>query len=145
VGWTRATGKSSSSRALLELTRSNDLKHRHLLGYKWCKIHTHTLKETILKVVANLIVPVIRVGISKGIIGHLLSLDLFLLILLFGLLCLSLTLSFGKLNLFVLDDIARLDDISNGIIVQEVLALLDDLFQKDSRQLNLSVCLWYLK
>ena len=107
-------------------------------------LKTYTLKETIFIVVTNLIVLVIRVGISKGLIGHHLSLDLFLLILLFSLLCLTLSLSLGKLNLFVLDDIARFDDIRNGIIVQEILALLDHLFQKDSRQLNLSVrlCLW---
>ena len=64
-----------------------------------------------------------------------------LFILLLRFLRLSLTLSLRLLHLFVLNNIARLDDFRDGIIIQNVLTLLDDFFQKSRGQVNLSVIL----
>ena len=57
------------------------------------------------------------------------------------LLRLTLDLTLGLLDLLVLDDVARLDDVGDGIVVQNVLALLDDLLQECRAEVDLAVTL----
>mmetsp|Transcript_9860 Transcript_9860/g.28612 ORF Transcript_9860/g.28612 Transcript_9860/m.28612 type:complete len:265 (-) Transcript_9860:125-919(-) len=99
------------------------------------------LEERIFVIITDFVVLVVLVRISKSFDGHLLSLDFFLLILLLGLLRLTFRLSLCLLNLFVLNDIARLDNFRDSIVVQNILALLNDFLQEDCGEMDFSMSL----
>ena len=99
------------------------------------------LEELIFILLSNLIVHIVFIGVSKNFILNLLGLGLCNLVLLLTLLRLSLDLSLGGLNFFVLEDIARFDDILNGCIVKDVFALLNNLLDKEGSKGNISTFL----
>lgn len=104
---------------------------------------TSVLEEIVFIGFTVLVVFVVLIGISKDFVLDLLGLGLLYLFCLLGLLCLSLDLSLRCLDLLVLDHVARFDDIRDGVVVENILALLDDFLNEDSCQMDLSVALLY--
>ena len=110
-----------------------DCSHRHVVS---C-----SLEEVIFVLLANLIIDIVFIRVSKNFVLQLLGLGLSNLVLLLTLLGLSLDLSLGSLDFFVLQNIACLDDILNGCIIKDVLALLNDLLDEEGGKRNVSAFL----
>lgn len=83
----------------------------------YLSIRAVALEKVILVRFTVFVVIVVLVRISKELVLHFLRLNLFYLVLLLGFLCLSLDFAFGLLDLFVLDHVARFDDVCDGSVV----------------------------
>jgi hypothetical protein len=103
--------------------------------------HPPNLEKVILVGAPHLVVLVVIVVVPEDVVVYVHRLLLRDLIDLLRLLRLPLDLALGLLDLLVLDDVARLDDVGDGIVVEYVLALLDDLLQECRAEVDLSVTL----
>lgn len=103
--------------------------------------HPPNLEKVILVGAPHLVVLVVIVVVPEDVVVYVHRLLLRDLIDLLRFLRLPLDLALGLLDLLVLDDVARLDDVGDGIVVEYVFALLDDLFKECRAEVDLSVTL----
>jgi len=101
------------------------------------------LEKGIFVLFSNLIVRVVLIAITKELCLLFLCIHFFLLVT-FGLslLCLSLDFSFRRLHFIVLQNVARLDDIRQGIHVQRIRRFLDQFIDQSFGPVNFSVILF---
>merc|ERR1740139_388502 len=83
------------------------------------------LKEVALVRSAVLVVFIVVIVVAEHVFVDVLRLLFDRLVLLLRLLRLSLHLALGLLDLFVLDDVAGFDDFRDGLVIEDLLALLD--------------------
>lgn len=114
-------------------------------------LHTNTLpphilqslEEVIFVRTTHVIIFVVVVIVPKHIVVDVHRLLLRCLVLLLRLLSLSLNFALGLLDLLVLNHVASFDDVSDGVVIEDILALANDLFQKCCAEVDFSVALWH--